>query len=184
MNIIETLVIALALSLDASAVSLAASCCGYVPDRRATFRLSFHFGLFQFLMPILGWILGSTIAPIIDGFDHWIAFGLLVFVAARMLRAGTSKTPEQQQTNPTRGLTLVMLSTATSIDALAVGLSLAMLGMSVWFPSAIIGIITALACLAAIHLGTHLGSWLGSRAQIVGAVALIVIAVRIVLTHA
>ncbi len=183
MNIVETLVIALALSLDASAVSLAASCCGYVTDRRATFRLSFHFGLFQFLMPILGWLLGSTIAPFIDGFDHWIAFGLLVFVAIRMLRAGGSETPDQSQGNPTRGMTLVMLSTATSIDALAVGLSLAMLGMSVWFPSAVIGIVTALICVAAIHLGTFVGKWLGNRAQIIGGIALILIAVRIVLTH-
>jgi putative Mn2+ efflux pump MntP len=183
MTIVETLVIALALSLDASAVSLAASSCGYVRDRRATFRLSFHFGLFQFLMPILGWMLGSTIAPYIDRFDHWIAFALLVFVAARMLRASGCNTPAHQQANPTRGLTLVMLSTATSIDALAVGLSLAMLGLSVWFPSAVIGLVTALVCVIAIHLGAGLGAWLGNRAQIVGGIALILIAVRIVLTH-
>ncbi len=181
MNIIETLVIALALSLDASAVSLAASSGGYVTDRRAAFRLSFHFGLFQFLMPILGWILGSTIAPIMDRYDHWIAFALLVFVAVRMLRAGSAEPSERQRSNPTRGLTLVMLSTATSIDALAVGLSLAMLGLSVWFPSAVIGLVTAAVCVAAIHLGAILGKCLGNRAQILGGIALILIAVHIVL---
>lgn len=183
MKFVEVLVMALALSMDACAVSLAASTAGHVTDGRAVFRLAFHFGLFQCLMPILGWLLGSTVAPVINGFDHWVAFGLLVFVAARMIRAGFDPSPEQQTENPTRGMLLVMLSLATSIDALAVGLSLAMLGVSVWYPSVVIGVVTGLACLIAIRVGTGLGSFLDRQAQLVGGAALILIAIRIVITH-
>ncbi len=183
MSFIEIFMMALALSMDACAVSLAASAAGYASNRRAVFRLSFHFGLFQFLMPILGWLLGSTVAPLISGIDHWIAFGLLTFVAVRMLRAGSDSTAERPAHDPSRGLTLVMLSLATSIDALAVGLSLAMLGVAVWYPSAVIGIVTGLACLVAIRLGARVGAWLDKRAQLVGGAVLIFIAVRIVITH-
>ena len=174
---------AFALSIDASAVSLAASTSGYVPDKRAIFRLSFHFGLFQFLMPILGWAFGNTIAPVIQDFDHWIAFGLLVFIALRMLRAASDAPSPQRADDPTRGFNLVMLSIATSIDALAVGLSLAMLQISAWYPSAVIGVVTSLVCLAAIQFGARMGTWLGRRAQVAGAAALILIAIRIVITH-
>jgi putative Mn2+ efflux pump MntP len=183
MNPVELLVLALALSIDASAVSLAASTSGYVTDRHAVFRLSFHFGLFQFLMPVLGWAFGTTIAPAIEGVDHWIAFGLLVFIALRMLRTASDAPSPHRADDPTRGFNLIMLSIATSIDALAVGLSLAMLSISVWYPSAVIGIVTSLACLVAIRFGSRLGGWLGRRAQLVGATALILIAIRIVITH-
>ncbi len=184
MHFVEILILAVALSIDACAVSLAASTSGYTPNGRAVFRLAFHFGLFQFLMPVLGWLLGSAIAPIIDGFDHWLAFGLLAFIGIRMLRFGThAASPEPATTaDPTRGWTLVMLATATSIDALAVGLTLAMLRVPVWYPGAVIGLVTALICLAAIQLGCRLGAWLGPRAQAVGGLVLLIIGVRILIT--
>ena len=130
---LEVLAIALALSLDAFAVSFAASAAGFTKNnRRAVFRLSFHFGLFQFLMPIVGWALGVAIEPVIAAFDHWIAFILLAIVGVRMIRAALHPDAETQQNDPSRGITLVMLAIATSIDALAVGLSMAMLNMDVW----------------------------------------------------
>jgi putative Mn2+ efflux pump MntP len=183
MSFIEIFMMALALSMDACAVSLAASAAGFAANRRAVFRLAFHFGLFQFLMPVLGWLLGSTVEPLIKGFDHWIAFALLIFVAVRMLRAGSDSSADKQTEDPSRGLTLVMLAIATSIDALAVGLSLAMIGVAVWYPSAVIGVVTALACLIAIRLGARVGRWLDKQAQIVGGIVLILIALRIVITH-
>jgi putative Mn2+ efflux pump MntP len=183
MSFIEVFIMALALSMDACAVSLAASAAGYAGNRRAVFRLAFHFGLFQFMMPVLGWLLGSTIEPLIKNVDHWIAFALLAFVGVRMLRAGSDASGGKQTEDPTHGLTLVMLSIATSIDALAVGLSLAMLRVSVWYPSAVISVVTCLACLIAIRLGARVGAWLDRRAQTVGGVVLILIALRIVITH-
>ena len=125
----ELLVIAVGLSMDAVAVSLAASASNRAPGARATFRLSFHFGLFQAVMPVVGWALGVTVAPYIASIDHWVAFGLLVFVGGRMIYAALHDGDDPDLSrDPSRGTTLVMLSVATSIDALAIGLTLAMLG--------------------------------------------------------
>ena len=181
---LEVLVIAFALSLDAFAVSFAASAAGYTRNnRRAVFRLSFHFGLFQFLMPIVGWALGVAIEPLIAAFDHWIAFLLLAIVGIRMIRAGLHPEAETQQNDPSRGLTLVMLAIATSIDALAVGLSMAVLNMEVWYPAIVIGLVAGGMSMLAIAGGNRLGPWLGQKAQVVGGTVLIIIGVRIVVTH-
>ena len=180
---VEILVIALALSLDSFAVSLAASTSGFAKDKRAAFRLSFHFGLFQFLMPIVGWALGTAIEPIIAAFDHWVAFILLALVGIRMIRSATSPDSGTQQSDPSRGMVLVMLAIATSIDAMAVGLSMAMLRVAVWYPSIVIGLVTGGMCVLAIVGGNRLGGWLGKRAQLVGGIVLILIGVRIVISH-
>ena len=134
-------------------------------------------------MPILGWYIGATIEPIIANFDHWVAVLLLGFVAAKMYRSALNPSPVRHSDDPSRGLTLVMLAVATSIDALAVGLSLKMLGVSIWFPATTFGIVTLAACLAAIQLGARVGAWLDKQAQLAGGTALILIAARIVITH-
>ena len=90
MSILEILFLALALSIDAFAVTLSAAAAGSVTDGRAAFRLSFHFGLFQFMMPVLGWTAGLALAPVIVAVDHWVAFGLLSVVGVRMIRASFS----------------------------------------------------------------------------------------------
>jgi len=182
MSPFEIVLIALALSIDAFAVSVAAAAAGRELCKGAIFRLSFHFGLFQGMMPVLGWAAGRTLAPVIAPVDHWVAFALLVTVAARMLRA--ARAPEADVCDdPSRGLTLVMLAVATSIDALAVGLSLAMLRVDIWTPAVTIGIVTASMSLLGIWLGGRLKLRLGSAAQVLGAVILLAIAVRIVGEH-
>jgi len=183
MSLIEILIIALALSIDAFAVSLAASTAGRVYDRRAAFRLSFHFGLFQFLMPVLGWSLGITLEPYIAAFDHWVAAILLALVASRMIWAGFHPESSAAKEDPSRGLVLVMLSTAVSIDALAVGLSLGVLDIGIWFPSIVIGVVTSAMSVLAILGGRRLSGWLGNSAQFVGGVVLLIIAARILITH-
>jgi len=180
---LEVLAIAFALALDAFAVSFAASTAGFTKDRRAVFRLSFHFGLFQFLMPLAGYALGVAIEPIIATFDHWIAFLLLAIVGIRMIRASLHPEAETQQNDPSRGYTLVMLAIATSIDALAVGLSMAVLNMQVWYPAIVIGLVAGGMSVLAIAGGNRVGSWLGQRAQLFGGIVLILIGVRIVVTH-
>lgn len=179
----EILVIAVGLSMDAVAVSLAASATNRARGARATFRLSFHFGLFQFLMPVIGWFLGATVAPYIESVDHWIAFGLLAFVGGRMIRAGMSGPEEGPARDPSRGTTLVMLSLATSVDALAIGLTLAMLGNAIWYPSAVIGVVTGGLSLAAVLLGRRIGRGVGARMELVGGLALVAIGVRILSQH-
>src|SRR5512136_1822818 len=126
MDFLQIIFIAIGLAMDAFAVALGAGSSRVTHGVRPAFRLSFHFGLFQFLMPIIGWYVGNTIAPLIAAFDHWIAFGLLAYVGGKMIHAGSGREPakEEKSLDPTSGIQLVMLSIATSIDALAVGLSL------------------------------------------------------------
>jgi putative Mn2+ efflux pump MntP len=179
----EMLMIAVGMAMDAFAVSLGAGASGHARGGRAVFRLSFHFGLFQFLMPVLGWYLGSTIAPYIGAVDHWIAFGLLAFVGGRMIRSGFDAGQAMRGSDPSRGLTLVALCVATSLDALAIGLSLAMLRVTIWYPSAVIGVVTGGLSLIGLRLGTQLGSRFGTRMEIVGGVILVGIGLRIVVGH-
>ena len=165
--------------MDACAVSLAIGATDYSRGMRPRFRLSFHFGLFQFLMPVLGWYLGSHIADWIQSFDHWVAFALLGFVGGKMVYAGLGHSEESYTTDPTRKWSLVMLSVATSIDALAVGFSLAMFRVNIWYAGLIIGIITAGLSLLGIYLGNRAGMYWGKRMEIVGGILLCLIGLNI-----
>ena len=170
--------------MDAFAVAIAAGLSIENVTPRHTFRLAFHFGLFQFFMPILGWLAGQQVAAYIGNWDHWVAFGLLSYVGGKMLwEARGEHGPEDTKTDPTRGLTLVTLSVATSIDALAVGLSMAFLGVSVWIPSVVIGIVAATLTAVGIGFGARLGPRCGRWAEIAGGCVLILIGLRIVATH-
>ncbi len=180
MGTIDIIVIAVGLAMDAAAVSLAAAASGFAKDGRAVFRLAFHFGLFQFIMPVIGWFLGVGFVSYLKAFDHWIAFGLLLFVGGRMILSGMDSSEETIKKDPSRGMTMVMLSIATSIDALAIGLSLAMLDVNIWYPSVMIGIITAGMSLLAIGIGKRLGILFGKRMEMVGGMILIFIGSRII----
>jgi len=183
MTTFEIIIMAIGLAMDASAVSLAAAASGYAKDARAIFRLSFHFGLFQFLMPVLGWYLGISFASYFKAFDCWIAFFLLTFVGIRMIYEGLDKSPGNQKKDPSKGMTMVMLSVATSIDALAIGLSLAMLEVNIWYPSIMIGVITAAMSFFAIKIGIKLGALFGKKMEIFGGIILIFIGTRILLSR-
>ena len=183
MNLIEILLIAFGLAMDAFAVCLGAGTTQHISGPRPVFRLAFHFGLFQALMPVLGWLVGSTIEQWIAPVDHWIAFGLLAFVGVRMIRSGLDTEGESHATDPSRGATLIMLSVATSIDAFAVGLSLAVLGVGIILPSIIIGLVAGGMSLLGIFLGGRLGKTFGKRMEVVGGLILIAIGVRVVVSH-
>ena len=183
MNLAEILLIAFGLAMDAFAVCLGVGTTQHIKGPRPVFRLAFHFGLFQALMPILGWLVGSTINQWIAPFDHWIVFALLAFVGIRMIRSGLQDEDEAETIDPSRGATLIMLSVATSIDAFAVGLSLAVLGVSIILPSIIIGLVAGGMSLLGIFLGGRLGKTFGKRMEVVGGVILIVIGARVVISH-
>jgi putative Mn2+ efflux pump MntP len=183
MSLWEILVIAVGLSMDAVTVSLATSAGNRAQGARAAFRLSFHFGLFQFLMPVVGWFLGAGVAPYIGSIDHWVAFVLLVLVGGRMIWAAVSGVDEEPARDPSRGATLILLSVATSIDALAIGLTLAMLGSGIWYASLVIGVVTGCLSFMAIRLGARVGHAVGKRMEVVGGLALIAIGVRILAQH-
>ena len=182
MPLFDIIFMAIGLAMDASAVSMAAAASGYAQDRRAVFRLSFHFGLFQFLMPVAGWLLGVGFVSYIQSVDHWVAFGLLAFVGGRMVYEGMHPDSEKMHKDPSKGLTMVMLSVATSIDALAVGLSLAVMDVKIFYPSVLIGVITCGMCVAAVTIGRRAGTVFGSRMEIAGGIILIGIGTRILLS--
>ena len=183
MGTFEIMILAMGLAMDAAAVSLAAAASGFAKDGRAVFRLAFHFGLFQFMMPVIGWFLGVSFVSYFKAVDHWIAFALLLFVGSRMILSGMDRSETVHPKDPSRGMTMVMLSVATSIDALAIGLSLAMLEVDIWYPSVMIGLITgAMSCLA-IGIGKRLGSLFGKRMEIVGGLILMLIGVRIMVAE-
>jgi manganese efflux pump family protein len=183
MGFVEILLIALGLAMDAFAVCLGAGTTPHINGPRPVFRLAFHFGLFQALMPILGWLVGSTIERWIAPFDHWIAFALLAFVGVRMIRSGLQGEDESSPVDPSRGATLIMLSVATSIDAFAVGLSLAILNIGIIYPAIVIGLVAGGMSLLGLALGSRLGKVFGKRMEIIGGLILIAIGVEVVISH-
>ncbi len=183
MGYLELQLIALALAMDACAVCLASCASPLARGIRPALRLSFHFGLFQGLMPILGWLLGRSVAQWISLLDHWVAFALLALIGANMIRSGFRKDGCTPGADPSRGIALFMLSVATSIDALAVGLSLAALDIVIWMPAALIAGTTFVLSLVAASLGNRLGARFGRRMEIAGGILLIFIGIRIVLDH-
>ena len=187
MDLLSLFAIALALAMDAFAVALGAGLTLERLGSRHLFRLGFHFGLFQALMPIVGWLAGLTVQRWISGYDNWIAFGLLALIGAKMIREALAGEERDGERDPTRGLTLVLLSVATSIDALAVGLSLAVLGVSIWLPALVIGLVagalTVVGMLLGRRIGDRLGALWGPRVEIAGGLILIAIGLKILFGH-
>ncbi len=145
-------------------------------------KLGISFGLFQAFMPILGWLAGISIIDFISGFDHWIAFGLLCLVGGRMIYESTKKGSEKL-INSLSISTLLILSVATSIDALAVGMSLSFLNVAIVTPAIIIGLVTFSLSFIGVYFGKHFGHVLGNKIEILGGIILITIGLRILLEH-
>jgi putative Mn2+ efflux pump MntP len=169
--------------MDAFAVSIAAGASVGDVNARHVFRLAFHFGLFQFLMPILGWWIGSTVSGYVAAWDHWLAFGLLSLVGGKMLLDACREADKKTVADPTRSWMLVALSIATSIDAFAVGLSMAFLQVSVLLPCVVIGLVAAAFSAGVALAGRVLRRW-GRLAEVLGAGVLIAIGIRILVAHA
>ena len=183
MGFLEVLLMAVGLAMDCFAVSLGIGTTRYANGPRPVFRLSFHFGLFQAMMPVLGWVLGTRVASLVSAVDHWVAFGLLGFVGVRMIRSGLDGAAESHNTDPSRGRTLIMLAVATSIDAFAIGLSLAMLQVQILFPILVIGLVAGGLSLVGLRVGNGLGQAFGKRMEVIGGVILILIGLRVLFSH-
>lgn len=178
------LLMAVGLGMDAFAVALCAGATGRRIWFRPGFRLSFHFGLFQFIMPIIGWTAGTAFVRFIEAYDHWIAFGLLVYVGGKMIKESFDQGDrEAEDVDPTRKGMLVMLAVATSIDALAVGLSLAILRVPILYPSIVIGLVAAAMTALGLALGCRLGGLVGKRMELIGGLVLVGIGARILISH-
>lgn len=177
------ILIALALGMDAFAVSLAAGAYFGKTTSRQKFRLSFHFGLFQFFMPIVGWLLGSEIVDFVSSFDHWIAFLILAIIGGKMIYDALKSDDYKVKTDISKGYTLIILSFATSIDALAVGFSFGIINSDIILPSIVIGIVASLMSLLGIKLGEKMSIKFGDSISIAGGIILIFIGLNILREH-
>jgi putative Mn2+ efflux pump MntP len=184
MGLATSMAIAIGLAMDTLAVSIGIGTTGQARTLRPVFRLVFHMGLFQGGMTLLGWLMGSTIAALIASIDHWVAFVLLAFVGGRMIRSGFNSDEEAEPCNdPTRGGSLMMVCIGTSIDALSVGVGLAMVHVKILETCLIIGLVTVAFALFGLLTGDRLGLRFGKRMEILGGLILIGIGLRILYTH-
>lgn len=182
-SLLTSFLIALGLAMDALAVSIGVGTSPQGILQRSRLRLAFHLGLFQGGMTLLGWLAGRTIAGYIQQLDHWLALGLLCYVGLGMIRNGLRGNPERTTKDPTRGRMMVILSVATSIDALAVGFSMAMISTPVVIPSLVIAGVTFFLSILGLTAGGKLGDLLGKRVEILGGVILVGIGIQIFLSH-
>jgi putative Mn2+ efflux pump MntP len=187
MDLASVVIVAVALAMDAFSVCISCGMAIAKPGFGHYFRLSFHFGLFQFMMPIIGYFGGMYLERYIRSVDHWIAFGLLVFIGLKMIKEAFKKEsadcPVEERKDPTRGWSLIVLAIATSIDALAVGLSLGVLNRPILLPSVIIGVVCASFSAVGVALGNRVGSLVGRRAEAVGGLMLVAIGIKILVEH-
>ncbi|OGD19033.1 MAG: hypothetical protein A2W03_06405 [Candidatus Aminicenantes bacterium RBG_16_63_16] len=177
--------LAFALAMDAFAVSLGIGLAHHPVTGRQTLRLALTFGLFQFVMCTSGWAAGETIVKYIERFDHWLAFILLLVVGGRMIYESfeREKPEKSERRDPTSGASLLVLGVATSLDSLAVGLSLAALGTAILYPAAVIGAVAFAMTVIGMKLGPALGKVIGRRAELLGGLVLIGIGVKILVDH-
>jgi putative Mn2+ efflux pump MntP len=182
MDAVTLLLTAFALSLDCFAVALAAGIPGGRGGIRDAARIALAFGAFQAGMPVLGWLAGRSVIAYISAYDHWIAFSLLAIVGARMIREGFSDEKEEQPASLGTG-TLIVLAVATSIDALAVGVSLAFLDTGILLPALLIGVFTFAVSFAGALLGGAAAERWGKAMEVLGGLVLIGIGIRILVGH-
>lgn len=184
MGIAELILIAIGLAMDAFAVSIAKGLA--LPKISVTHyaHVGLWFGGFQALMPLAGYMLGATFAHYVVHIDHWIAFALLAFIGLNMIREALAKGDSCESHGATFVVSnMFLLAVATSIDALAVGVSFAFLGVDIWQSALIIGIVTALLSAIGLHVGNIFGCRFKSKAEILGGAALIFIGVKILIEH-
>lgn len=184
MGFLTALALALGLSMDAVAVSISAGMARPGEPFARAARMPVAFGVFQAAMPAAGWLGGAAVAGWIADWDHWIAFVLLAAIGGKMLwEAWHGGDEEAGAADPFAWRPLLLLSVATSIDALAAGMSIALIGLHPAVTIAIIGTTTTLLCLPAVRLGSRLGSRWASRAEVLGGTVLVLIGAKILMDH-
>lgn len=182
MDLTTVLLIAVGLAMDATAVSMAYGAMIKEDRTYQALRFCLSFGIFQMIMPCVGWAAGIKLSAFMSGFDHWVAFGLLLFIGGKMIyEASLIETGEKSSDVPFN--TLLMLSVATSIDALAVGLSFALLNVSIITPVLIIGIVTFAMSLAGFIVSKRVGSLFENNMEKAAGIILILIGIKILIEH-
>jgi len=190
MNFFEVFFIALGLAMDAFAVSVSNGILLKDIKFRYAFKFGMFFGTFQFIMPIIGWLCAKNFKEAIESFDHWIAFFLLLIIGGKMFLEsfGSEKEKIKSNNNILSFYNMIILAVATSIDALAVGVSFAFLGSSengldIWSSSAVIGVVAFILSYIGVYLGRKIGEIIQKNAERVGGIILIGIGIKILIEH-
>lgn len=178
MSVFEIILISIGLAMDAFGVSIGKGLSMPVGENGRKVTLAFLFGLFQFLMPVMGWLIGRQFIDVISEWDHWIIFGLLGYLGVAMIREGLSDDDEDDDKQFLGAWEMIMLSVATSLDAMAVGLTFAFLPINVWEASTMIGVITFGISLIGVYLGKFMGQFVRKYADILGGGVLILIGTK------
>lgn len=185
MTLTLSLLISIGLAMDAFAVSISKGLSSTENHVRLGLKLALTFGLFQSGMTLLGYFGGLSFRSLIEGFDHWIAFGLLLLVGGKMIYEALFEKEEEEsaETGILSTKTLLILGLATSIDAMAVGISFSILNFSLVIPVILIGVVTALFSFSGVFIGKWAGHLLGKQAEVVGGLILIGIGIKILFEH-
>jgi manganese efflux pump family protein len=182
-ELLSVVLIAVGLSMDAFAVSITSGCTIRCLKIKHAFRIALFFGLFQALMPLVGWLAGMGLKNYLEAFDHWIAFVLLAFIGGKMIYEAVWIKEVEKKCDPLNLTILLGLAIATSIDALAVGVTFAFIKIPIITPALIIGLITFCISLGGVYLGNKIGNRLGSKMEVIGGLILIGIGLKILLQH-
>jgi putative Mn2+ efflux pump MntP len=183
MELITVTIIALGLAMDAFAVSIASGAIYKKLKIKHAFRIALFFGTFQAVMPLIGCSAALTVSKYIQRFDHWLAFALLTAVGIKMIYESFKIKTASQSLDPTNFLVLIVLSAATSIDALAVGFTLSIITSSVITAAIIIGLITFLLSYIGVFAGSRLGHFFESKIEAIGGLVIIAIGLKILIQH-
>lgn len=181
MGFVELFLIAVGLSMDAFAVSVCKGLSVKKVGVKHAALAGLYFGGFQFLMPVIGYLLGFRFESIIQNVDHWIVFVLLAFIGGNMIKESFGKAEEMNDDFGVK--TMLLMAVATSIDALAVGITFAFLNVNILPASALIGVTTFILSFAGIYIGNLFGARYKSKAELAGGVILILIGLKILLEH-
>jgi len=183
MGIVEILLLAVGLSMDAFAVAV---CKGLAIDRITVGKMAIvglWFGAFQAIMPLIGYLLGNLFASYITSVDHWVSFGLLSLVGGIMIKEAFDKDGKKDENGDLGFLTMFLLALAESIDALAVGVTFAFIEVHIWLAVSVIGVTAFVISFVGVKIGSLFGSRFRSRAELAGGIILILIGAHIVLEH-
>ncbi len=182
MNLYEIILISIGLAMDAFAVSICKGLSMKKINWKSTIIIAIYFGLFQAIMPVFGYLLGSSFSVIVQKLDHWIAFILLAIIGGNMIKE--SKDDETEKRNDKVDFkTMIILAIATSIDALAVGVTFAFFKVNLLFSISVIGIITFVLSFIGVIIGNKFGDKFQNRAELAGGIVLITIGLKILLEH-
>lgn len=184
MSVLSIVLTAIGLAMDAFAVSMAIGMNSKKEERLGmALKSGIFFGGFQGVMPLIGWLLGISFSGYIEKADHWIAFALLLFIGGKMIYESLKKEEDEEEAKDYSNKEFFILAVATSIDALAVGISFACLNVNIVLSAAIIALVTLILSYMAVYLGKVLGEMVKSKAEILGGIILVAIGIKILLEH-